>query len=216
MTQACALGLEPGTPLQLSYLVPFGREAQFIPGVRGLIRLAIQSGEVQWIQSRIVRAGEDFEVHYGTEQKIVHRPSASAGDDEVIKPEDMIGVYAVAEMKNGARLFEFMSKADVLAIRSRSQSANNGPWVTDFGEMARKTVIRRLCKVLPLSEEKLARALDHQARAESGEGPDLTDVIDVMGESVDAETGEMVPNTAPASRTEALDAELAKKQGGAA
>lgn len=213
MTQACALGLEPGTPLQLGYLVPFKSEAQFIPGYRGLIRLAIQSGEVQWIQARIVREGDEFEIHYGTEQKIVHVPQFGGGaDDEVVKPEAMVGVYAVAEMKNGAKLFDFMSRADVLANRSRSASANSGPWVTDFGEMAKKAVVRRLCKILPLSEEKLARALDHQARAESGEGPDLSDVIDVMGESVDEQTGEMVPNVAPQTRTDALEAELAKKQ----
>jgi len=105
-TQACALGLEPNTPLGLGYLVPFKKEAQFIPGYRGLSRLAVQSGEVQWIQSRIVHAKDLLAIDYGTEQKLTHQPDLS--DD----PGAMIGVYAVAEMKNGAKVFEFMSKAD--------------------------------------------------------------------------------------------------------
>lgn len=198
--QACALGLEPCTPLGLSYLVPYGKEAQFIPGYRGLTRLAIQSGEVRWIQARVVHANDTFEIDYGTEQRLVHRPTLT-------NPGEMIGVYAVAEMKNGSKVFEFMSMTEVHAIRDRSKAASNGPWVTDFPEMAKKTVVRRLCKTLPLSEEILARALAHQAVAENGRGPDFSDVIDVLPEEVDVVTGEVTEPT----RTDGMKERLAAK-----
>lgn len=197
--QAAALGLEPNTPLGLSYLVPFKKQAQFIPGYRGLIRLAIQSGEVQSIQARTVHERDICEIEYGTNQRLVHTPymgSDGAGD--------AIAFYAVAELKNGSKLFEFMTRAEIDALRRRSKASNDGPWVTDYDEMAKKTVIRRLCKTLPLSEEKLARSLEHQARAESGDGPDFSDVavIDVPAE-------EPSQPGVPADRGEALAAKLA-------
>jgi recombinational DNA repair protein RecT len=47
--------------------------------------------------------------------------------------------------------------------------------------MARKTVVRRLAKMLPMSVDKsqaFNRALEHQAAAEAGDGPDFSDVIE--------------------------------------
>jgi len=46
-----------------------------------------------------------------------------------------------------------MTKAEIEAIRNRSRAGKSGPWVTDFAEMAKKTVVRRLSKMLPLSSE---------------------------------------------------------------
>ncbi len=204
--QACAIGLEPNTSLGLGYLIPFKGKAQFIPGYKGLIRLASNSGEVQSISSRIVRQHDHFRLHYGTEEKIVHEPLLT-GDAGL-----PIGAYAVAEMKNGSKVFEFMSIAELEAIRNRSKASTEGPWVSDTTEMYRKTTIRRLCKFLPLSEEKLERALDYQAAAESGDGPDFSDVVDVLPDNFDPVTGEVTPaNGAAPTRTDALKDRLAEK-----
>lgn len=204
--QACALGLEPNTPLQLGYLVPFKKEATFIPGYKGLIRLAVQSGEVKSIQARCVYQHDHYSIEYGTDAAIRHTPATQADAGP------MVGVYAIAELENRSKLFEFMSRAQVDAIKNRSKAASSGPWVTDYEEMAKKTAIRRLCKVLPLSEEKLARALQHQAAAENGE-PDFSDVIDVLPDSYDPETGEV---TEPPTRTESMADRVAAKAAGAA
>jgi recombination protein RecT len=231
--QAAQLGLEPNTPLGLSYLVPYEnkrlrrKEAQFIPGYRGLIRLAIQSGEIKSIYARAVHALDRWEVEYGLDQRLVHVPfmptaqaqlprdEDAAVDDDVPPDPDaggpdflpsagpMVAVYAVAEFKAGGRVFEFMTRADVEAIRRRSRAANSGPWVTDYEEMAKKTVIRRLCKTLPLATEQLASALEHQARAESGQGPDFSDIIDVIPSGELAE-----PKPEPKKGAAALKAQL--------
>ena len=195
--QAAVLGLEPNSPLGLAYLVPFKKQAQFIPGYKGLIRLAYNSGEINWIQARAIRERDTYELDYGTDQRLVHRPFL-AGD-----AGPLVGVYSVVEMKGGAKLFEFMTATEVEAIRRRSQSAGNGPWVTDFEEMAKKTVLRRHTKTLPLSEEKLARAMEHQAIAESGNGPDFSDVniIDITDDQDD--------DAPPADRGAALAQKLA-------
>jgi hypothetical protein len=46
-----------------------------------------------------------------------------------------------------------MSRDEIEAVRKRSRAANAGPWVTDWNEMAKKTVFRRLSKWIPLSSE---------------------------------------------------------------
>ena len=46
-----------------------------------------------------------------------------------------------------------LTKDEIDGIRKRSRSGNNGPWVTDYNEMAKKTAFRRLAKWLPLSAE---------------------------------------------------------------
>ena len=81
--------------------------------------------------------------------------------------DDIVSVYAVAHLKDGYTQFEVMTRDEVEAIRERSKSKSHGPWVTDFAEMARKTVVKRLCKYLPLSPQ-LAAAIELDNRSESG------------------------------------------------
>lgn len=206
--QAAQLGLEPNTPLGLAYLVPHRNkktgqhEAQFIPGYRGLIRLAVQSGDVVVVHSRVIHARDEYDVAYGLDPKLTHRPYIPACD---AKPADcdpgpLVAVYAVAELKTGGKVFEFMSRAQVDAIRHRSKASDGGPWVTDYEEMARKTAIRRLCKSLPLATELLGRALDAQARAEEGEAPDFSEVASALPDA-EATAGDLPP---PETRTSDL------------
>ncbi|WP_159067403.1 recombinase RecT [Gordonia iterans] len=142
---ASQLGLEPG-PLGEAYLVPYGNTVTFIPGYRGLVKLAFQSGRVQTLQAHVVHENDDFDYSYGLTPTLRHKPSL--GDRG--KP---IAVYAAAVLKDGGSQFEVMSVADVEAIRRRSKAGNNGPWKTDWSAMARKTVVKQLAKWLPLSTE---------------------------------------------------------------
>lgn len=210
VAQAAALGLLPNTPLGLGYLVPFKTTCTFVPGYRGLVRLAIQSGEVKSIESRAVYSKDAFEVHMGTDPRIDHSPSLDADRG------DMVGVYAVARLLTGEAVFEWMSIGEVNAIRDRSKAKGEGPWVTDYTEMARKTVVRRLCKMLPLSEEKLGRALELQAAAEAGV-VDHGAILDAVGEVVDEDTGEVLAEAQaePQGRTDAARDRLTAKAGGA-
>jgi recombination protein RecT len=60
-----------------------------------------------------------------------------------------------------------MWRHEVDAIKKRSKASQYGPWVSDYPEMARKTVVRRLSKYLPMSVD-LAKAFDHEDAQESG------------------------------------------------
>lgn len=169
--QACLhasqLGLEFGSPLGHAYPVPYWNakkrclECQCIVGYKGLIDLAMRSGDLQSIEAHAVYAADYFDFAFGLTQRLEHRPSLGTDRGE------LIAAYALVRYKEGGVQFDVMSRAEIDAIRLRmrppSEKAPQSPWDTDYGEMARKTVIRRLSKSLRLKIEaatQLADALD--------------------------------------------------------
>lgn len=160
--QAAELGLEPGGALGEGYLVPYGSQCQFIPGYRGLISLARRSGQIISIEAHVVHEKDAFECTLGLDPALTHTPAWDEVDSGPLR-----FVYAVAKLKDGGVQFDVMSRAQIEAIRNKSKAGRSGPWVDHFEEMARKTVIRRLFKYLPVSVE-LATALEIQATAEEG------------------------------------------------
>ena len=167
---ASQLGLEPGGPLGHAYLVPYKGVATFIVGYRGLVELVRRSGTVTAFSAYIVYEKDDFAVELGTVGCISHRPYLGAEN-----PGPMVAVYAVARFTDGSTQFDVMTKAQVDAIRKRSRASANGPWVTDYEEMAKKTVARRLCKYLPMAVQ-LADALDTDRPKETD--PDFGAIIE--------------------------------------
>jgi len=172
--QLASLGLEPGGALGHAYLLPFdkrqkvggqwktvGTDVQLIIGYRGMIDLARRSGQIVSLEARTVHARDHFEVELGLDSRIVHRPDWTAQERG-----PLTFVYAVAKLRDGGVQFEVMSRAEIEGIRAQSKAKDNGPWVTHFDEMAKKTVIRRLFKYLPVSIEiQRAVGLDEQAEA---------------------------------------------------
>ncbi|WP_298442460.1 recombinase RecT [Gordonia sp. (in: high G+C Gram-positive bacteria)] len=185
---ASQLGLEPG-PLGEAYLVPYGREVTFIPGYRGLVKLAWQSGTIKSFNAHVVYENDEFDYSYGLEPHLTHKPAR--GDRG--KPTE---VYAAAVFKDGGSVFEVMSVEDVEAIRRRSRAGTNGPWKTDWSAMARKTVVKQLAKWMPLSPELAAAASrDGTVRTDTGELVDVTPTY-VDGEMID----DTPPSVEPAGR----------------
>jgi recombination protein RecT len=197
--QAAELGVEVGGLLGEAYFVPFKDTATLIVGYRGLIKLARNSGELKTIEARVVHANDQFEIEFGLENKLVHKPCL-AGD-----PGDTVCVYAIARYKDDAYQVEVMTRAEIDAIRNRSKAGTDGPWVTDFDEMAKKTVLRRLLKTGPLSPE-VKRALEHEAAIDQNIASPILDVA-----VIDAPV-----ETPPVDRGDALAAKVAAKSGGKA
>lgn len=192
--QCAQLGLEPGNALGHAYILPFEKrkkidgqwqtvdtEAQVIIGYRGMIDLARRSGQIVSLSAQAVYQGDEFECVFGLDPNLRHVPDFNNADRA--KPDLLRFVYAVAKLKDGGTQFAVMSRAEINAIRGRSKSANDGPWVTDYEAMALKTVIRRLFKYLPVSIE-LQQAVSLDERAEAGMPQDnpLT---------IDSDTGEI-------------------------
>lgn len=179
MLKASALGMEVGNGLGHAYLLPYGSETQLIVGYRGMIELARRSGQIESLYAVEVYNGEKFTVSMGLTQDIIHERDFSGMVD--MRPENVIAVYAVAKLKGGMVQFDVMTRVQVEAIRSRSKYKNNGPWVTDWVEMAKKTVLRRLFKMLPVSVEVQTKTESRSVSLETLANDDAGIVIDHQG-----------------------------------
>ena len=129
-------------------VVMFGNKAQAMPMIAGVLKKIRQSGEVAKVSAQVVYANDKFVVKYGFDEDVEHIPPA------LNEPRgDPIGAYATAVLKDGSQMLEVMSMEEIEKVRSVSRAARNGPWVQWWGEMARKTVMRRLAKRLPMSTD---------------------------------------------------------------
>ena len=206
MMTAAQLGLEPNTPLGQAYLIPFKNhgtlECQFQLGYKGLIDLAYRSGEVSVIQAQVVYSNDDFSYSFGLNPELKHVPAKSDRGDP-------IAVYAMFRTKDGGYGFEVMSMDDIRAhARKFSKAFGNGPWQTNFEEMAKKTVLKRVLKYAPLKSDFVrGMAQDETIKTELSE--DMYSVpgvvieaedVDYSDVEVDESTGEVL-GEAPASAT---------------
>lgn len=153
MMNAAQLGLEPNTPLGQAYLIPYRNkgqmEVQFQIGYKGLIDLAYRSGEVEIVQAHLVHENDRFEFEYGLNPKLVHVPA----DTDRGAP---VKVYAMFRTKSGGSGFDVMSLDDVKKHAekySKAYSSGYSPWSTNFEEMAKKTVLKRVLKYAPLKSD---------------------------------------------------------------
>ena len=148
------LGLEPDG--RNAHLIPFGTQCQLIVDYKGLVDLAMRSGKLSYIHADKICEKDIFEYDRGEikEHKINFKaPRGNA-----------YAYYALCRFKDGAEKCEVMTLDEIKAIRERSRAKDSGPWKTDFDEMAKKTVFRRLSKWLQLSPE-YRDALDVDADA---------------------------------------------------
>lgn len=151
-----ALGLEPDG--RRAHLIPFKNnkrnciECQLIVDYKGLVELAYRSGLVSHIHADLIREGDLFAYSMGDVQE--HVPHFLRRDaDKPPKAGSIVGAYCRAVLKDGASKTEVLSSDEIEAIRKRSRAGQSGPWVSDWGEMAKKTAFRRVSKWLPLSSE---------------------------------------------------------------
>lgn len=212
--RSAQLGLVPDANTGEAHLIPFNNqergnilEAQFLPGYRGLIQLAMRSGQVKKFQPRAVYQGDLFEFEYGTEEYIKHKPNRQS--------LQITDVYAIIEFVNGGKMFDIMSLDEIEAVRNDSPEWKNTPaahknktfWGARFPDMAKKTVIRRLSKFAPISPEfQFAVSLDEK--------------IEVIGQSqIDSENinwDELSPEEQEKVLQDLLSADQKKKESFAA
>ena len=138
-----SLGLEPDG--RRAHLIPYKDQCTLIIDWKGLAELAMRSGIIAKLHADIICESDDFAYDLGEITRHVVNWRAPRGA--------MYAAYAMAVTKDGAKFCAVMTKDEIDAVRQRSRSSNNGPWVTDYNEMAKKTAFRRLSKWLPLSAE---------------------------------------------------------------
>lgn len=199
--QASQLGLEPGI-LGSCYLIPFNNnqtgkvECTFMPGYRGFLDLARRSGQIVSLVARAVYENDEFSYEFGLKEDLTHKPAMNDRGE-------LVAVYAVAILKDGGHQFDVMSRKDVDLIKNQSKSKNNGPWVTHYEEMAKKTVLRKLFKWLPCSVE-MQKAVSLDELQEAG----IQNIKAAASEEfdmdfIDHDTGE-VPNSTSSRKHDVL------------
>jgi recombination protein RecT len=206
VVQAMRLGLDLSPKFGHAYLIPYGNEAQFQLGYRGLMHLVRRANKVKEFHSRVVHEKDEFRQVLGAHLDLIHVPARKdAGAIEAF--------YALVKFDDGLD-FEVMSLAEVEAIRDRSK-AKGGPWQTDFSEMGRKTVIKRLAKRLDLTPEA-AEAIENDHEQAMGEinvtpqpaGPSPIETGGFLGMSAPAEDLPDDPQAAPPGASDAWEPEL--------
>lgn len=141
-------GLEPDG--RRAHLIPYGNKCTLIIDYKGYVELASRAGID--VRAAMVYEGDIFV--YSVGQVRDHVPWVFRTDKNRPKERGkLIAIYCQAEYAGGRPKAEAMTPEEVEKIRSRSQAANAGPWKTDWDEMAKKTVFRRLSKWLPLSAD---------------------------------------------------------------
>ena len=174
--QASQLGLELDGVLGHAYLVPFRQVATLMIGFKGLRSLAIQSGQVKSIRSNTVFSNDIFEFSEGVPDYFLkHRP-------QIADRGTLIAAYSIAMFPDGGYQFVVMGKEEIEKVRKSSKMSEGPTWKNWYGEMAKKTADRRLCKQLQQSPEmnKLHSAVNIEEAAIGG-NQDLSSLAAVTG-----------------------------------
>ena len=173
VTNVAAIGISLNPARKQAYLVPRDKKICLDISYMGLLDLAVSSGSVRWAKAELVRASDGFELN-GFDKLPTHRFSPFDKNRG-----DLVGVYVVVKTNDGDYLTDTMTIDEVYAIRNRSSAwkafvdrQKKCPWVTDEGEMIKKTIIKRAYKTWPKTE-RLAQAV-HHLNTDGGEGIELS------------------------------------------
>lgn len=177
LIQAAHFGLLPDG--KQAALVPYGKEARFMPMVEGLTDLMYRSGAVLSVRRGLIRANDDWDI----------TPSAPPPADFRFRPDllsdergDPVLAYAFCWMRGGGRseVITF-NRSEVEKHRDRfskaynqavSKNKTNSTWHEHFDAMWVKTCVRMLAKEVPTSPEmRLLLLADDHADSTLIEGP---------------------------------------------
>lgn len=206
--KAAVLNLPIEPSLGQAYIVPYGREAQFQLGYKGLIQLAQRSGKYKSINSGVVYKA----------QFISYNPLFEELEIDFAQPQDeVIGYFAAFKLLNGFEKVTYWTKEQAYAHGKRfSKSFNNGPWKSDFDAMAQKTLLKQIIsKYGPLSiEMEQAIVADNETENEKAAPIDVTpqeteSLDDVLGNP----TAEEPQNKVAVSKTETTTPKVDEETG---
>ena len=130
------------------YAIPYGSSVQFQTDYKGEVKLCkkYSSVPIKDIYAKVVREGDFFEEYIENGQQTINFKPKQFNDGEII------GAFAVCLYRDGSMIYDTMSKAEIETTRENYSKMKNGQaWTKSYGEMAKKTVLRRLCKLIDLN-----------------------------------------------------------------
>lgn len=197
--KAAVLKLPINKSLGFAYLVPYksgnGLVPQFQIGYRGLIQLAMRTGQYRIINADMVYKGE---------LRTVNKLTGEFDMSGTKESDEVIGYFAHIELLNGFAKTLYMSKQKVTAHAqkySKAYSQPNGPWTKEFDAMAIKTVLRNLLGHYGFLSVEMVSAFDNDSDQ---------DVSDRVQEEIKANA-----NARPAGFDNITEAEIVNETAGA-
>lgn len=152
------------------WAVPYKGEMAAIPDWRLLIEKARQAKVIKHCSAEAVHEGDVFSYERGLNPNLIHKPVMT-------KKGALIAVYCIYTLPDGEKDFVLMTKEEIDDIRKRSKAGSAGPWVTDFEEMAKKTVIKRALKIFEGASPELAQLMDDDNRVFGFDGLQIQEPI---------------------------------------
>ncbi len=124
------------------------KSVQYMPMIAGILKKVRNSGELSTITSGIIHKADKFDYWVDSDGEHMDYRPLLLGERGPI-----LGAFAMAKLTDGALYVEVMSITEIQQVREVSRAKDSGPWKSWWSEMARKTVMRRLCKRLPMSTD---------------------------------------------------------------
>lgn len=134
------------------YVITYGGKPQFMTDYKGEEKLAKKYSvtPIKDIYAKVVREGDFFEEGIEKGQQYINFKPKPFNTDEIL------GAFAIVYYRDGSMAYEVMSKEEIESIRDNfSKQKNGAAWTKSFGEMAKKTVLRRLCKHIELDFDSI-------------------------------------------------------------
>ena len=134
------------------YAIPYGGNLTFQTNYKGEIKLCkrYSKNKIKDIFAKVVRQGDFFmEEVDGGKQNVQYRPKPFSN-------EQMIGAFAIVVFEDGSMMYDTMSSEDIENVRNTySKMKDSQAWKSSTGEMYKKTVLRRLCKLIDLDFDNI-------------------------------------------------------------
>lgn len=146
---AAEFGLEPNTPAQLSYIIPYGTEAQFQIGYHGVVTMMYRNSRILKVSSEVVYENDDFDYFMddGMNMRVTFKPNLNGVRG------DIKGIFAVVHVKDAEPFFKYMSRDKLLEIKKCSKNPGMYEGKNDPEHwMYKKAVLKQVAKLVPKTE----------------------------------------------------------------
>jgi recombination protein RecT len=148
-----AVGLTLNPADGYAYLVPEyntqtkQKECELRISFKGLMKVATDSGAIQWVKADIVKENDVFETN-GISAPPTHKVANPFNTEA---RGTTIGVYCTAKLYTGEYLTDIMSISEIMQVRKCAKF--DAVWAQWFDEMAKKAIIKRASKQWPKTEQ---------------------------------------------------------------
>ena len=183
-----SLNLAPSRELGYFYIIPYGNKAQFQIGYKGLIQLAIRTGQYKHLN--VIEVKQDEMKFYN--QLTEEFEFSLIEDPEEREKTPTVGYFAMFELLNGFTKTVYWTKAKMEAhAKKYSQSYRSGKssfWQENFDEMAKKTLLKQILTKWGMMSTEMEKAKKYdQATIKEDMTPEYVDNQPDITEPIQAE-----------------------------